>query len=131
MIKLIPLLIDKGADLNSVGNSAGQTPLMYACSQKQIDMLKLLISKGAQVNAQTEYGETALMHVARWAGHAIAMELLIQHGAKVNLKDKRGSTALDIAKSNSKYNEENIALLTKYGATSNNSKIHCSNCSSH
>ena len=44
------LLLDAGADINAKENWGGQSALMWAAAQKQVEMVKFLASKGANVN---------------------------------------------------------------------------------
>jgi len=92
-IKEVKILLDKGADPNSVDED-GDYLLMNAALYSSVECMQLLIEKGSFVNAKNKIDETALM----WSVHDFAkMKLLIQHGADVNAKAKTGNTPLLIA----------------------------------
>ena len=61
----VKLLLDKGADVNSV-DYRGYTPLMQAayCDRVAAELIRLLLAKGANVNATGE-GETPLSLAAK------------------------------------------------------------------
>jgi ankyrin repeat protein len=74
----------------------GETPLMFAARNGNLDALLLLLKRGADVNAKEALrGTTALM----WAveqKHTDAVNLLIEHGAAVSAAsspDSKGGTA--------------------------------------
>ena len=78
-IKLVKLLISKGADVNAK-NERLTTPLNFAAKQGNKDIAKLLISKGADVNAQNTAGKTPLT-MALKEGHKKVVKLLKKHKA--------------------------------------------------
>jgi ankyrin repeat protein/beta-lactamase regulating signal transducer with metallopeptidase domain len=83
-VKLVELLIAKGADMNAKTNSArGAMPLHLACLSGNKEVAALLISKGADVNSRDNNGETPL-HFAALANDVDLAELLISKGAAVN-----------------------------------------------
>jgi ankyrin repeat protein len=58
-IRAAGLLLEKGADIN-LANGEGETPMMIASSNNNVNFVKLLIDKGANVNAKDDKGRTAL-----------------------------------------------------------------------
>lgn len=91
------LLIDYGADINEkAGCRHHCTPLMYATSHQNIDMMGFLIKKGSQINLTDNHGETALIYAAR-IDFIKGMELLLDNGAKINHMGKDMRTALEHA----------------------------------
>ena len=108
--QIVALLIDEGADVNSMGEAPlqGVTPLMHAPNK---EMLELLITKGADVNAKTKDGYTALFLTSKKE----ILELLIAKGADVNAKSKDGKTPLHTPA----INHEKAKLLIANGANVN------------
>jgi len=86
-------LLARGAELSP----PGWTPLIYAASNDQIDVMRYLIDAGANVNAESANGTTALMMAAR-GGHRQAVDLLLARGADVNHRNQNGATALSWAR---------------------------------
>ena len=72
-----------GANPN-VSYRDGQTPLMWATGQKNIEAVEALIDAGARLNDVAEYDETALYFAVRRDAEDI-VKLLIKKGAKIDL----------------------------------------------
>lgn len=119
--KLVELLIERGALVNSRMEHEGITPLYLACSQVVDEefennfaaIAKLLIAKGANVNVRTDNGDTPL-HKA-WSKKII--ELLISKNAEINALNIDGETPLHRAVMRSDYNK--VELLVLKGAKVN------------
>ena len=86
-------LIAKGADVNSKDKKYGNTALMWASYNGNVEIVQALIDKGADINANSNPGRTALMW-ASISGHKEVVQLLLAKGADVNSKDVDGNTAL-------------------------------------
>ena len=86
-------LVARGAN----PNLPGWTPLIYAATNNQIEVMRYLIEVGADVNAESPNGTTALMMAAR-GGHVEAVKLLLARGAEVNRRNQGGATALSWAR---------------------------------
>ncbi len=85
-------LIDKGADINTISGDRGNTPLMDAAAEADIEILKKLIDAGAELNLKSKSGQTALvLAVGRQAENAAIA--LISAGADINIKDDLGMSA--------------------------------------
>ncbi|WP_322051251.1 ankyrin repeat domain-containing protein [Paraburkholderia bannensis] len=78
-------------------NKQGWTPLHYAAANGNDDVAKLLIGYSADVNAPSPNGTTPLMMAAR-GDHMSTAKLLLDHGANLQAKNQIGMTALDFAK---------------------------------
>lgn len=87
-------LIEAGVDVNE-RDYKEYTALIYAVSERYLDIVELLISSGAHINIKVD-GITALMHASD-DGYQEIVELLIKSGADVNAKDNDGDTALEYA----------------------------------
>lgn len=95
---LVKALIDKGAEVNK----KGWTPLHYAASIGDDEIVKILLEASAYIDAASPNGTTPLMMAAR-AGHGSTINLLIDQGADPTLKNQIGMSAVDFAKH---YNEK-------------------------
>lgn len=74
------LLIDKGANIRVKDHFYGRTPLIWASSLGDIELVRLLLKKGTHVNVEDRENKTALVHAA-YNGHQQIRELLLKHGA--------------------------------------------------
>lgn len=102
---IIPLLIEKGADINApAAGLSGETPFLYA---KQLflqredavlgtKVLRLLAKLGADINAADDDGYTLLTH-AVVNDKPDLVGLLVDLGANPRIRTREGQTALDWA----------------------------------
>jgi len=91
-INIAAILIDNGADINTISGDRGNTPLMDAAAEADIEILNKLIDAGAKLNLKSKSGQTALvLAVGRQAEDAAIA--LIASGADINIKDDLGMTA--------------------------------------
>jgi ankyrin repeat protein/WD40 repeat protein len=84
--QLVELLVAKGANINNRQDGTnrafdGNTPLMLATNQNNVETVKLLIRLGANVNLSTAYEWTPLL-VASYNGSTDIIELLLGNQAK-------------------------------------------------
>ena len=86
-------LIDKGADVNQ----KGWTPLHYAATKGNIEMMRLLMEHHAYLDAESPNGTTPLM-MAAYYGTPMATKLLLEEGADPRLKNRLGINALEFAR---------------------------------
>ena len=106
------LLLDAGA---KVGDStSGLTPLAFAVSGGNMEMVRFLVSRGADVNQGAKSGEQTALISAILAAKIEAVKTLIELKANVNAKMKDGTTPLKLAKKGDQ--EEIAALLEAAGA---------------
>jgi len=78
-------------------NDAGQTPLMLAAREGQVQYIDYLLSYGVKMNAVDNAGMTPLHHAV--SGHAVeAVRLLLEKGADVNIPNAMGETVWDTAR---------------------------------
>ena len=133
-LPIVQMLINAGANVNTVEKEHNQTPLMYAAAAEKNagEMVKLLLSKGADVKPRSlsydwpshiseeprvQYhpfgGLTALLYAAR-DGCYDCVEALIAKGADVNVPTPEGVTPLMIALDND--NNDIAKLLLDRGA---------------
>ncbi len=77
----------------NVQNQLGETPLMLAAINNQLDLAKVLIARGADVNRE---GWTPL-HYAAAKGHREMMRLLLENDAYLDSESANGTTPLMMA----------------------------------
>ncbi len=91
-INIASKLIDNDADINTISGDRGNTPLMDAAAEADIEILNKLIGAGAKLNLQSKSGQTALV-LALGRQSEDAAIALIAAGADVNIKDNLGMSA--------------------------------------
>jgi ankyrin repeat protein len=82
-------LVKAGAQVNGADDE-GNTPLMCAAEDGDMDMLQVVLEAGADVKAKTASGRTALL----FSSNVEILTTLIKAGADVNASDTDGRTAL-------------------------------------
>ncbi|GAL84849.1 ankyrin repeat protein [Sporocytophaga myxococcoides] len=137
---VIKKLIALGADVN-VQDYSGKTPLHYACSKNDPELVDLLLSSGANVNIKDSLGLTPLIYcfmevtwpsfngpvhgcgyrrinrIQRIASYK-TVKALLNNGAKINEPDKEGRSALNYAIIQN--NQPVLLLLLSSGAKVSN-----------
>lgn len=95
-MKTADILIDNGAEINSISGDRGNTPLMDAAAEANTEILIKMIKAGADLNLKSKSGQTALvLSVGRKVEDAAI--ILIESGADINIKDDLGMSALKYA----------------------------------
>jgi len=119
VLKEAKTLLDKGANVNAVGNFRKASPLYMAAYHDSKEMTELLLNNGADVH-QTDYSGETPLHTAAYHGRGKTdvVVLLVKNGADVNAKESLyGKTALHWAVSQE---QTNIArFLIESGADVN------------
>lgn len=106
------MLLDRGADPNAV-SEIGNTPLMYASGNGNLEMMRLLVETGAEVNVSGYRGETPLF-IAIFNNDFQSAKFLLENGADPNVKDDFGVTPLIYAAATNQY--QSADLLKFYEA---------------
>jgi ankyrin repeat protein len=110
--EIAELLLEAGAKPNE--EVSGLTPLAFAASSGDEEMMRFLVAHGADVNHKSAgIGQTALIS-AILAAKIESVRTLIELKADVNAKMKDGDTPLKLAQKGDQ--EEIVALLKAAGA---------------
>jgi len=110
-------LLAKGAIVNPTNKTEYRiTPLDWAISSDNTELVKILLDAGASVKAKNDNGDTPLDAAADRGDLEIA-QMLIAHGADVNAKITGGTTPLMKAAGNG--HVDIIKLLLDHGADVN------------
>lgn len=89
------LLENNENDVNKQDHN-GNTPLIWAASEGNDDIVQILLDSRADVNMQNFYGETALF-LAASRGYDVICSMLMENGANPNIPNLDGSTAAHMA----------------------------------
>jgi ankyrin repeat protein len=114
-VEAAALLLDAGAQVNAIERWGGQSALMWAAAQSQLDMIKFLIARGAAVDGRgtvrqwerkiikeprpkdmNQGGFTALLYAVR-EGCIECARALVEGGADIDLPDPHRVTPLNMA----------------------------------
>lgn len=87
------VLLEHGAD-PSLSDSLGQTPLMWAAHEENVQLVQMLIDKGAVVTALNKQGQSALLTAATENKYIQVTEILLAAGADVDQAALDGTTPL-------------------------------------
>ncbi|MCB2295152.1 ankyrin repeat domain-containing protein [Clostridium algoriphilum] len=93
--KIIELLIDNNANINSHHSKFLETPLHKLCARitPHIDVITMMLKKGAEVNAFNISGKTPVFYCS-FNYSVELLSLLVKYGADINIKDKYKNTLL-------------------------------------
>ena len=116
-IKLVELLLERGADLSATLHDTKNTPLLEAVSNGHRDcseaLLTALLASGQDLEYTNVHGHTALLSAAV-KGSVGCIELLISKGAVITKVDKQGRSSLMLAAFMGHH--ASVGMLLKHGA---------------
>ena len=92
-LKVIQLLLDQGADVNTLGGRFGNA-LQAAAYHGKIEVIQLLLDKGADVNSQGGMFGTVLQ-AAAYSGKTEVIQLLLDNGANINASPGKYGSMLE------------------------------------
>jgi len=96
--RIIRMLLDKGAEVDTAIKTSGMTPLLLACKFGHAAVAEALLASRADVNqVQVGVDEFPPIMYASMYGHSACVDLLIREGAEVNYTKRDGFTALLLA----------------------------------
>ena len=107
------LIMEDGADVNSMMEDKGATPLFVASASDNEELIRVLVKNGAKVNFQNKQGVTALQ-TAVVNENVNAVKVLIELGADVNLENEIGYTPLHLGAEGDEV--EIVRMLIEAGA---------------
>ncbi|KAL7676382.1 hypothetical protein ACOME3_002636 [Neoechinorhynchus agilis] len=112
------VLLEGGAQVDSMCDKTRDTPLSYACSHGRLDLARLMLAKGASREHRNSSDYTP-MCLAATSGHVDIINLLAQHKAEIDSRtnSKLGITPLMLASMNG--HALAVQLLLELGADIN------------
>jgi ankyrin repeat protein len=106
------MLLDAGAKVEE--GASGLTPLMFAASAGNVEMIRFLVRHGADVNHGAKSGQQTALLSAIYGAHPDAVQALVDLKASVNAKMKDGTTPLSAARNGDQ--EDIVKILKAAGA---------------
>ena len=79
----LTVLLEHGADVDAIEAWRGQTALMWAVAQNQVDAVDVLLRAGADPNTRSTGGFTPILFAAR-EGYSNVIDTLVRAGADVD-----------------------------------------------
>lgn len=89
---IVKKLIARDADVNK----PGWTPLHYAATAGQLEVMEILLEEHAFIDAESPNKSTPLMMAAKY-GSTAAVKLLLEAGADATMRNELGLSAVDFA----------------------------------
>ena len=86
-------LLAAGADANA-SDVDGVTPLLYAVSVGDVEIIAALLAAGGNVNAADKEPETSFLHWGAQWDYPDVIDILVENGADINRQNENGETAL-------------------------------------
>lgn len=108
------LLLEAGADPDSINSSFQQTALHDAVKDRKMELIGQLIDHGADVNKKNCFGRVPL-HTAATYNYDDIVSTLISAGARLEVSDEKGDTPIHAASVNG--SKEVVKMLIDNGAS--------------
>ena len=117
---MLQFLLDKGANVNAkltnvAGHRAGETPLHFAVSSRQLECVKLLIEGGAGIDVAAREGLTPI-HIAAGIGFPDILQIFMNLGADFNVPASNSYGSLPIHLAVTSGDLKSVKLLIDNGA---------------
>lgn len=87
-VALAGMLVQAGANVESVTRVGQHTPLHVAARNGRADVVELLLKAGSDATATTHPGETTALHFAAAAGNVRAITSLLDYDAAINAVER-------------------------------------------
>jgi len=126
--KIIELLLDAGANINSTYNKFGSTPLHIATWFGHTDCVQLLIKRSAIIDNTNDHGSTPL-HLAAWRNEPLCLEILLDNGSDFLKKSTTGEGNTPLYLAAKAGSLECLRILIKRYQTSGNKNALDEQCS--
>lgn len=97
--QLVKLLLDKGANVNTVCLDNGHTALLNAAIKGNVSVIELLIDRGANLERKDFANSFTALQFSADYGHIDAVLKLLDCGADQTAGDKHFATYIELAKS--------------------------------
>ncbi|WP_319417248.1 ankyrin repeat domain-containing protein [Marispirochaeta aestuarii] len=94
---LVEYLLSRGCDIDAESGDRGNTALMDAAAEGELEIAEILIRTGAGLDVTSRNGQTALI-LAVGQGNLKIAALLIKAGSALDIRDSLGMSAYDYAK---------------------------------
>ena len=102
-IQRVESLINLGANIDFTTADSGESALMVAVKNEQLNVVSFLIKTGANLNVKNSKGETALFYAS---GNPDILELLVTNGADIESRNNQGQTVLFYVLKPSSYKDD-------------------------
>lgn len=112
-LEMVKLLIGLGADVNKEREEYRDTPLMWAATWGQADIIRVLLENGAKTGVKNEDGDTALTLASR-EFCPDCVKMLIEAGEDVNNGYEKGKIPVLVA--GETCNDDSVKVLIEAGA---------------
>lgn len=80
-LKIVKILIENGANVNTVSSYRNYTPLLAACEEGNLDIVKLLFENGADIHIKISEFENAIS-ISSSKGHYAIVEYLLEQNVE-------------------------------------------------
>lgn len=108
-VDIVKQAIENGIDVNHCAKNQYQSPLWYAATRGNIEIIRMLLEAGANHESKVQ-----AIHGAATYGHPEAAQFLLESEADLNAIDKQGKTLLIGAAESGEL--QLVELLIKAGA---------------
>nr|XP_033343079.1 transient receptor potential cation channel protein painless-like [Megalopta genalis]XP_033343080.1 transient receptor potential cation channel protein painless-like [Megalopta genalis]XP_033343081.1 transient receptor potential cation channel protein painless-like [Megalopta genalis]XP_033343082.1 transient receptor potential cation channel protein painless-like [Megalopta genalis] len=92
----VPILLEKGADVNRINEDANYAAIHYAMEQGHEDVLRVLL-ENPMVNPNLQAASQTALHIAVSNDNLVCAALLLEKGASPNVVNSKGLTPLHMA----------------------------------
>lgn len=106
------ILINFNPKLLNVYDDEGNTPMLFATKNNNLEFIKLLTTNGVDINVPDKTGFTPLMYAIKYSDRRV-ISYLINNGSNLEVRNNQGQTALMIAVENNDYDTTKMLVSKK------------------